>query len=125
MVNQRKGLTVGKRVSLQDQLVAFFMLLLQPRSSFLSTLPRLGQLLQLRPQHHGGVAGVLQGLLHLGRCVSFSGLEGIGMVKPQLDELGLELPVAGLEGVQLLLVLPDELILLHCNSEQKMLTRSC
>ena len=88
------------------------MLLLQPHSFLLGTLPGLGQLLQLSSQYHGGIAGVLQSLVHLGRCISFSGFEGLGMIKPQLNELGLELLVAGLVGTQLLLMLPDELVLL-------------
>jgi hypothetical protein len=124
-VCKRKGLTVGKCVSLQDQLVAFLVLLLQPRGLLLSTLPGLGQLLQLSSQYNGGVAGVLQSLVHLGRCISFSGFEGLGVVKPQLNELRLELLVAGLVGAQLLLMLPDELVFLPCNPEKKMLTRLC
>jgi hypothetical protein len=47
------------------------------------------------------------------------------MIKPQLDELGLELLVAGLLGAQLLLMPPDELVLLPCNPEKKVLTRLC
>jgi hypothetical protein len=50
--------------------------------------------------------------MHLGRCISFSSFESLSMIKPQLDELGLELLVAGLLGAQLLLMLPDELVLL-------------
>ena len=47
------------------------------------------------------------------------------MIKPQLDELGLELLVAGFLGAQLLLMPPDKLVLLPCNPEKKVLTRLC
>jgi hypothetical protein len=47
------------------------------------------------------------------------------MIKPQLNELGLELLVAGLVGAQLLLMLPDELVLLPCKPEKRVLTRLC
>jgi hypothetical protein len=110
---------MGKVVGLEDQLMAFFALLLQPRDFLLGSLPGLGQLLQLSLQHHGGVASVLQGLVHLSRCVSFSGLESFGMVKTQLDKLGLELLVAGLLGAQLFLMLLDQLLLLPYNPEMK------
>jgi hypothetical protein len=110
---------MGKIVGLEDQLMAFFALLLQPRDFLLGSIPGLGQLLQLSLQHHGGVASVLQSLVHLGRCVSFSGFEDLGMLKTQLDKLGLKLLVAGLLRAQLFLMLLDQLLLLPCKPERK------
>ena len=112
-------------VGLQDQPIALLLLRLQPCSFFLGSLPGFGQLLQLSLQHHVGVAGIFKSLIHLGRCISFSSFESLSMIKPQLDELGLELLVAGLLGAQLLLMLPDELVLLPCNPEKKVLTKLC
>ena len=103
---------------MQDQLIALLVPLLQPRGLLLGTLPGLGHLLQLCPQHHSGIGSILQSLVQLGRCAHFSGFEGLGVIEPQLNQLRLEILVAGLEGVQLILVLPVELVLFPCNRKK-------
>ena len=66
-----------------------------------------------------GITGVLQRLVQLGRRIRFGSLQCLGVVKTKLDELTLELLVAGPLGAQLLLVLPDKLVLFLWNPERK------
>jgi hypothetical protein len=85
-------------------------------------LPSLGLLLQLSPQHRGGVRVLLQRFVQLGLRCRPDLLEFPGMPGFDRPELCLELREIVPLNIQSLLMLLGEPLLFRCRSEGKALT---